>query len=51
MPCGSVRWLTRSTTLEAAKAALPEGFPVTSTIVDGRTVEDAVSKLSGMTAI
>lgn len=32
-------------TLEAAKKALPEGIPVTSTIVDGPTVEDAVSKL------
>ncbi len=32
-------------TLEAAKSALPEGIPVTSTIVDGPTVEDAVSKL------
>jgi nucleotide-binding universal stress UspA family protein len=32
-------------TLEAAQSALPEGFPVTSTIVDGDTVEDAVSKL------
>jgi nucleotide-binding universal stress UspA family protein len=32
-------------TLETAKSALPEGFPVTSTIVDGDTVEEAVSKL------
>lgn len=32
-------------TLEAAKEALPEGIPVTSTIVDGPTIEDAVSKL------
>ena len=32
-------------TLEAAKEALPEAIPVTSTVVDGRTVEDAVSKL------
>ena len=32
-------------TLEAAKSALPEDIPVTSTIVDGATVEDAVSKL------
>jgi nucleotide-binding universal stress UspA family protein len=32
-------------TLEAAKNALPEAIPVTSTIVDGPTVEDAVSKL------
>jgi nucleotide-binding universal stress UspA family protein len=32
-------------TLEAAKDALPESIPVTSTIVDGATVEDAVSKL------
>ncbi|BBX04328.1 universal stress protein UspA [Mycolicibacterium moriokaense] len=32
-------------TLETAKSNLPEGFPVTSTIVDGHTVEEAVSKL------
>ena len=32
-------------TLDTAKSALPEGFPVASTIVDGRTVEEAVSKL------
>ena len=32
-------------TLETAKEALPEAVPVTSTIVDGPTVEDAVSKL------
>jgi nucleotide-binding universal stress UspA family protein len=32
-------------TLETAKEALPEAIPVTSTVVDGRTVEDAVSKL------
>jgi nucleotide-binding universal stress UspA family protein len=32
-------------TLEAAKSVLPKGFPVTSTIVDGPTVEDAVRKL------
>ncbi len=32
-------------TLESAKEALPEAVPVTSTIVDGPTVEDAVSKL------
>jgi nucleotide-binding universal stress UspA family protein len=32
-------------TLETAKSGLPEGFPVTSTIVDGPTVEDAVRKL------
>lgn len=32
-------------TLDTAKSRLPEGFPVDSTIVDGRTVEDAVSKL------
>jgi nucleotide-binding universal stress UspA family protein len=31
--------------LETAKDALPESIPVTSTIVDGPTVEDAVSKL------
>jgi nucleotide-binding universal stress UspA family protein len=33
-------------TLETAKKALPEGISVTSTIVDGPTVEDAVSKLT-----
>ena len=32
-------------TLDTAKSALPQGFPVASTIVDGRTVEEAVSKL------
>ena len=32
-------------TLETAKSSLPDGFPVTSTIVDGSTVEEAVSKL------
>jgi nucleotide-binding universal stress UspA family protein len=32
-------------TLDTAKSRLPEGFPVASTIVDGRTVEEAVSKL------
>ena len=32
-------------TLEIAKSKLPEGFPVASTIVDGHTVEEAVSKL------
>ena len=32
-------------TLETAKSNLPEGFPVTSTVVDGPTVEEAVSKL------
>jgi nucleotide-binding universal stress UspA family protein len=32
-------------TVETAKAGLPEGFPVTSTIVDGPSVEEAVSKL------
>lgn len=32
-------------TLETAKRKLPEDFPVTSAIVDGRTVEEAVSKL------
>lgn len=31
--------------LDAAKSNLPDGFPVTSTIVDGGTVEEAVSKL------
>ncbi|HEX9831534.1 MAG TPA: universal stress protein, partial [Mycobacterium sp.] len=32
-------------TLDTAKSNLPDGFPVASTIVDGRTVEEAVSKL------
>ena len=32
-------------TLDAAKSALPESFPVTSTVVDGPTVEAAVDKL------
>lgn len=32
-------------TLETAKSELPEGFPVSSTIVDGPTIEAAVSKL------
>jgi nucleotide-binding universal stress UspA family protein len=32
-------------TLDTAKSNLPEGFPVTSTIVDGHTVEEAVGKL------
>ncbi|MGV0741399.1 universal stress protein [Mycolicibacterium sp. XJ870] len=32
-------------TLESAKSALPEGFPVISTIVNGSTVEAAVNKL------
>jgi nucleotide-binding universal stress UspA family protein len=32
-------------TLAIAKDALPEAIPVTSTVVDGATVEDAVSKL------
>lgn len=32
-------------TLDAAKNALPEGFPVTSIIADGPTVEEAVKKL------
>jgi nucleotide-binding universal stress UspA family protein len=32
-------------TLATAKSNLPDDFPVTSTIVDGRTVEEAVSKL------
>lgn len=31
--------------LDAAQAVLPEGFPVTSMITDGTTIEDAVSKL------
>ncbi len=31
--------------LDAAKAVLPEEFPVTSTITDGATIEDAVNKL------
>ncbi|GJF12969.1 universal stress protein UspA [Mycolicibacterium cyprinidarum] len=30
---------------DAAKAVLPEGFPVTSTITDGSTIEEAVNKL------
>jgi nucleotide-binding universal stress UspA family protein len=32
-------------TLEAAKSALPDTIPVTSTVVDGRGVEEAVGKL------
>lgn len=32
-------------TLDTAKNKLPQGFPVTSTIVDGDTVEEAVGKL------
>lgn len=32
-------------TLETAKNDLPEGFPVTAAVVDGNSVEDAVSKL------
>ncbi|GFG51899.1 universal stress protein UspA [Mycolicibacterium agri] len=32
-------------TLEAAKAELPEKIPVTSTVVEGNSVEDAVAKL------
>lgn len=32
-------------TLDIAKESLPEGFPVTATVTDGSTVEDAVSKL------
>jgi nucleotide-binding universal stress UspA family protein len=32
-------------TLKIAEDALPEAIPVTSTVVDGATVEDAVSKL------
>lgn len=31
--------------LESARAELPEGFPVSSTIVEGATVEEAVGKL------
>jgi nucleotide-binding universal stress UspA family protein len=31
--------------LDAAKLELPEGFPVTATVVDGDSVEDAVAKL------
>jgi nucleotide-binding universal stress UspA family protein len=34
-----------SQTLESAKSALPENFPVVSTITDGSTVEAAVNKL------
>ncbi|MGV0580727.1 universal stress protein [Mycolicibacterium elephantis] len=32
-------------THEAAKLRLPEGFPVTSMVVEGRSIEDAVGKL------
>jgi nucleotide-binding universal stress UspA family protein len=32
-------------TLESAKSNLPDGFPVASSIADGHTVEEAVSKL------
>ncbi len=32
--------------LDAAKESLPQGFPVTATVTDGGTVEDAVNKLS-----
>lgn len=32
-------------TLETAKSELPEGFPVTSTVADAPTVEDAVNEL------
>ena len=32
-------------TLETAKEALPKGIPVTSTIVDGSTIEEAVGQL------
>ncbi|MGV0794086.1 universal stress protein [Mycolicibacterium sp. XJ1819] len=32
--------------LDAAKSELPEEIPVTSTVVDGTTVEDAVAKLA-----
>ena len=32
-------------TMDTAKEALPEGIPVTSTIVDGSTVEEAVGRL------
>lgn len=31
--------------LDEAKASLPEGFPVTATVADGASVEDAVSRL------
>ncbi len=31
--------------LDAAKESLPKGFPVTATVTDGSTVEDAVNKL------
>ena len=44
-PFGNVHSHTPSKTLQTAKDALPEDIPVTSTIVDGATVEDAVSKL------
>jgi nucleotide-binding universal stress UspA family protein len=32
--------------LDAAKASLPEGFPVTAAVTDGQTVEEAVNKLA-----
>jgi nucleotide-binding universal stress UspA family protein len=32
-------------TLDAAKEALPKGFPVTATVAEGSTVEEAVKKL------
>lgn len=32
-------------TLETAKSNLPDDFPVSSTIVNGSTIEDAVGKL------
>lgn len=38
-------WAHAQRTLDAAKADLPEGFPVTSTIADGPSVEAAVNKL------
>lgn len=36
-------------TLEAARAALPEGYAVTAEVGEGGTVEEATAELSGMT--
>ena len=38
-------WTHARQTLEVAKSELPEGFPVTSTVTDGPSVEAAVNKL------
>ncbi|MET0898776.1 MAG: universal stress protein [Mycobacterium sp.] len=38
-------WAHARQTLDIAKAELPEGFPVTSTVTDGPSVEAAVNKL------